>query len=170
MASSTHSAEEAEWIIGRPCGAAYCLACFFEIVRDSLAEGHAFGRTGPSEKTTGRLFLEVDPNAPANQRIADLKLAPRNARGRVEFWSDFFFLKPLDPNRGNRHLLYDVNNRGNKLALYWGSWGISTAYPPVNPDHPAATLTMRPDRTQPAVEIPHARRAPAGGRAPAVGA
>src|SRR5690606_32603046 len=41
-----------------------------------------------------------------------------NARGRVEFWTDFFLLAPKDPRRGNRRLLYDVNNRGNKLAVW----------------------------------------------------
>ena len=35
----------------------------------------------------------------------------------VEFWSDFVLLKPVDPLRGNRRILYDVNNRGDKLAL-----------------------------------------------------
>lgn len=82
-----------------------------------FADGHAFGATGPYEKITGRLYFEVDPDAAANARITDLKLAPRNARGRVEFWSDFFLLKPVDLKRGNRRLVFDVNNRGNKLAL-----------------------------------------------------
>jgi hypothetical protein len=86
--------------------------------RSPFADGHAFGRSGPYEKTVGRLHLEVNPDDPANARITDLNLAPRNARGRVEFWSDFFLLAPADPRRGNRRLLYDVNNRGNKLALW----------------------------------------------------
>lgn len=113
---------------GRICGLALtlltCLPGRAEVVRVKIdqrvpfADGHAFDRTGPYEKITGRLFLEVDPNDPANARIADLKLAPRNTRGRVEFWSDFFLLKPQDPKRGNGHLLYEVNNRGNKLALW----------------------------------------------------
>lgn len=86
--------------------------------RGPFAEGHAFGRTGPYERIVGRLHCEVAPDDPANARIADLGLAPRNARGRVEFWSDFFLLAPADPRRGNGRLLYDVNNRGNKLALW----------------------------------------------------
>lgn len=85
--------------------------------REPFASGKSFGSTGPYERLFGKLFLEVDPLAPANGRVVDLKLAPRNARGRVEFWTDFFLLKPVDPNRGNRRLFYDVNNRGNKLAL-----------------------------------------------------
>jgi len=85
--------------------------------REPFAGGQSFGSSGPYERLSGRLFLEVDPEHAANGRIVDVRLAPRNSRGRVEFWSDFFLLKPVDAARGNRRLLYDVNNRGNKLAL-----------------------------------------------------
>lgn len=85
--------------------------------REPFAGGQNFGTAGPYERVAGRMFLEVDPAHPANERVADLKLAPRNTRGKVEFWSDFFLLKPVDATRGNRRLFYDVNNRGNKLAL-----------------------------------------------------
>src|SRR5579872_2848979 len=85
--------------------------------REPFAGGQSFGSTGPYERILGRMFLEVDPDHHANARVVDLKLAPRNARGKVEFWSDFFLLKPIARHSGNRRLLYDVNNRGNKLAL-----------------------------------------------------
>ena len=85
--------------------------------REPLAGGHRFDRTGAYEKIVGRLHLEVDPDAPANDRVVDLKLAPRNARGKVEFWTDFCLLAPADPRQGNRRLIYGVNNRGNKLLL-----------------------------------------------------
>ncbi len=200
--------------------------------REPFADGHSFGRTGPYEKITGKLYLEADPRNPANQRVVDLKLAPRNPQGKVEFRTDFFLLKPLDATRGNRRLFYDVNNRGNKLALRafnnrggnnpttrsdagngflmregytllwcgWNGdvkpgnnrlqidlpiarreedgqtitgtiyaeitvnqktfsqpfyWGNSTPYPAVSLDNRNATLTMRPLRSAPAVEVPH---------------
>ncbi len=85
--------------------------------REPFAAGHAFERSGPYERLSGRLYLEVDPEATANKRIADLKLAPRNERGRVEFWTDFDLLMPADPKRGNGRLIFGVNNRGNKLLL-----------------------------------------------------
>jgi len=85
--------------------------------REPFAGGQSFGSTGPYERLSGRMFFEVDPERAANARVVDLKLAPRNARGKVEFWSDFFLLKPAEPRSGNRRLFYDVNNRGNKLAL-----------------------------------------------------
>jgi hypothetical protein len=89
-----------------------------EVVRrEPFAAGHVFARSGAYEKLTGTLQLEVEPAHVANERVVDLKLAPRNSRGRVEFSTDFCLLTPKDPSRGNRRLLYDVNNRGNKLAL-----------------------------------------------------
>lgn len=86
--------------------------------RMPFAEGHRFEHSGPYEKLMGRMHIEVDPDNPANALICDLKLAPRNARGRVECWTDFFLLKPVDPRRGNGRILYDVSNRGNKLAVW----------------------------------------------------
>jgi hypothetical protein len=74
--------------------------------------------TGPYEVIKGIIYLEVDPGHPANQQIVDLKLAPRNSQGRVEFSTDFELHKPIDADRGNHRLLYFVNNRGNKL----GNW------------------------------------------------
>lgn len=200
--------------------------------RGPFAEGHAFGRSGPYEKLVGRLHFAVRPEDVANAGIADLPLAPRNAGGKVEFWSDFFLLQPAEPRRGNRRLLFDVVNRGNKLALwtfnearsnnpttladggngfllrqgytvlwcgwsgevmpgedrllaglpvarqdgrpitgkiyveicrdepvassplYWTPWALAVPYPPVSLDTRRATLTMRPRRSEPAVEIP----------------
>jgi hypothetical protein len=84
---------------------------------EPFAPGHEFGASGAYERVTGQMRLEVDPLVEANERVVDLRLAPRNEKGRVEFRTDFFLLKPIDPRRGNRRLFYDVNNRGNKLAL-----------------------------------------------------
>jgi hypothetical protein len=81
--------------------------------RKAFADGMAFGSVGPYEKVTGRLHYAVDPASPANARVVDLKLASRDAGGRVAFAGDFVLLKPVDLTRGNHRLLYDVNNRGN---------------------------------------------------------
>jgi hypothetical protein len=90
-----------------------------EIVeRSSFADGKAFGPAGAYERLKGRMFIETDPANKANERISDLQRAPRNARGKVESWTDFFLLKPVDAAKGNGVLLYDVNNRGNMLALW----------------------------------------------------
>jgi hypothetical protein len=86
--------------------------------RSSFADGKAFGPVGAYERIKGRMFMETDPNSEANARISDHKRAPINDRGKVESWTDFFLLKPLDAAKGNGVLLYDVNNRGNMLALW----------------------------------------------------
>lgn len=85
--------------------------------RTPFADGMAFGETGAYEVIKGRLRYSADPNNPANAKIVDLKLAPVNAEGKVEFEGDFLLLKPVDLSKGNRRLLYGVNNRGNILAL-----------------------------------------------------
>jgi hypothetical protein len=85
--------------------------------RARVADGQLFGRSGIYEKITGKIYLEVDPDNRANQLIVDLHLAPRNGRGNVEFSTDFELHKPVDPLRGNRRLIYFVNNRGNKASV-----------------------------------------------------
>jgi len=85
--------------------------------RADLIEGKPFGATGPYEKLAGRIYFEVDPANPANTIITDIDKAPRNARGRVEFSSDFFLIKPKQVERGNGTVLYEVSNRGGKGML-----------------------------------------------------
>ena len=85
--------------------------------RADVAGGKAFGATGPYEKLAGRIYFEVDPSLSPNKIITDIDNAPKNARGRVEFSSDFFLLKPKQIERGNGTLLYEVSNRGGKGML-----------------------------------------------------
>jgi len=89
-----------------------------EILRTEPAFGsQAFGDTGPYEHIFARAHGEVDPADPQNAVIQDLYLAPRNARGMVEYTTDVELLKPADQKLANRLLLFEVNNRGNKLAV-----------------------------------------------------
>ena len=85
--------------------------------RTAVLDGRPFGAAGAYEKIVGVLRLGVDPTHPANQAIADLAAAPRNAAGLVECDADFYVLRPRDSARGNRRLLLDVPNRGRKVAL-----------------------------------------------------
>src|SRR5207253_1159936 len=62
-------------------------------------------------------YLEVDPLDPLNAVIVNLEKAPRNARGLVEFTAPVLILKPLDMARGNRKILYTINNRGNAISI-----------------------------------------------------
>ena len=78
-------------------------------------EGRTFGSVGAYEKLRGKAYGELDPADPRNAVITDLALAPRNARGRVEYSMDIYLLKPVDPGKGNHKLFVEVNNRGGKL-------------------------------------------------------
>ena len=85
--------------------------------RQDFAPGIEFGDAGAYEKLRGRAFFALDPNAAANAPVTDLKLAPRDARGLVEFSAEFLVLRPKVAARGNGTLLYEVNNRGNIAIL-----------------------------------------------------
>src|SRR5262245_47337870 len=85
--------------------------------REVVLNGRAFGAAGPYEKLIGKVDFGVDPNAPRNAMIVDLKLAPRNASSEVEATADFYMLKPVDPARGNGRLFYEIGNRGGKSIL-----------------------------------------------------
>ena len=80
-------------------------------------QGMAFGQVGPYEKLVGRATGEVDPRDPGNALIADIALAPRNAKGQVEYSTDVFILRPVDRSRGNHRIFFEVNNRGRLLSL-----------------------------------------------------
>jgi Alpha/beta hydrolase domain len=87
--------------------------------------GAAFGDVGAYVHLVGRVRGELDPADPANAGIQDISLAPRNARGMVGYSTNIELLKPTDQARGNRVLLFEVNNRGNKLAVANFSEGVS---------------------------------------------
>ena len=87
--------------------------------RTPFADGTAFGDVGPYEKLVGRVDFAVNPDSPAFSSVVDIQHAPRNADGLVEYSTDFFMLKPVDMAKGNRRLVYDVNNRGTKLLVHF---------------------------------------------------
>jgi len=79
--------------------------------------GAEFGVVGAYERLHGITFCELDPKHPLNAGILYLDQAPRNARGFVEYSSEFRILKPLDLACSNGFLLYDVPNRGNQPIM-----------------------------------------------------
>jgi hypothetical protein len=90
----------------------------FEInKRQPLAEGRSFGATGAYEQIDGIAHFGIDPAHPDNRGIADIALAPRDPTGLVRFAADVTILTPRESERGNRRLLLDVPNRGNRLAM-----------------------------------------------------
>ena len=84
---------------------------------EPLADGAPFGAVGAYERVIGTARGEVDPKAAGNKGIALIDKAPLNARGMVEYATDFFVLRPQDPAKGNGRILYEVNNRGRKMLF-----------------------------------------------------
>ncbi len=82
--------------------------------RDAFA-GQSFGPAGPYEVLTGVAHLTIAPGAPANKAIVDLDKSPRDAQGLVHYDVDLQILRPRDPQRARRVMLYEVVNRGMRL-------------------------------------------------------
>ena len=89
-----------------------------EIVRrEPFAGGRRFAGAGAYERIDAVAHYAVDPRHPANAPIVDLDRAEQDRDGRVRFRGDATFLVPKDPGRANRALLFEVPNRGNRLAM-----------------------------------------------------
>jgi hypothetical protein len=85
--------------------------------REPMNNGQAVGAAGPFELIRGKVHGAIDPKDPHNSIIQDLDLAPRNARGQVEYVATFALAKPVDMSKSARVLLYQVVNRGNGQAV-----------------------------------------------------
>jgi len=85
--------------------------------RAVLAEGRAFGGVGPYERLRGRLYFTLDASASENQAITDIRLAPRDAQGRVQFSTDFMMLRPVDGGRANGRLLVEAGGSAGPAML-----------------------------------------------------
>jgi hypothetical protein len=70
--------------------------------------------TGPYERIDGIVRFQVNPAHELNRAIVDLDKAAIEPNGKVSFWADFTILTPVDRNRGNHCLLFEVLNRGRK--------------------------------------------------------
>ena len=90
----------------------------FEITsRVPYAGGRRFGAAGAYEQVDGAAHLAVDPNHPANALICDLKLAPRNGAGLVEFAADFSVVLPVDARLANGRCIVELPNRGRRRVV-----------------------------------------------------
>jgi alpha/beta hydrolase family protein len=89
----------------------------------------SFGSVGQYEQIDGTAYGEIDPRDPLNEVIQDIELAPRNARGKVEYATNISILKPVDESRGNHTMLFEIVNRGNKLDPGFFNVGVTTENP-----------------------------------------
>ncbi len=79
--------------------------------------GRSFGDVGQYERLTGYAIGAVDPADPRNAGIVNIDKAPRNPDGLVEYKVDICILCPVDPEKANGWLFYEVLNRGSKRAV-----------------------------------------------------
>ena len=90
----------------------------FEITsRVPYAGGGRFGAVGAYEQVDGTAHFAVDPIHPANARICDLKLAPRNGAGLVEFAADLSVVLPVDARQANGRCIVELPNRGRRRVV-----------------------------------------------------
>src|SRR6266567_7043597 len=80
-------------------------------------DGATFGAAGQYETLSGQAFGELDPFDPRNVIIQDITLAPRNARGMVEYTATFQLVKPIDMSKASRLMWHDVPNRAGRLTI-----------------------------------------------------
>jgi hypothetical protein len=82
-----------------------------------IFDGQSFGAVGQYERLRGTIKGVLDPKSPLNAGIADIQLAPVNAAGMIEYSANFMIFRPVDPFKGNRKVIYEINNRGNILGF-----------------------------------------------------
>ncbi|CAM3278206.1 Alpha/beta hydrolase domain-containing protein [Sphingomonas antarctica] len=94
------------------------------------ARGQAF-KAGPYEAISGTAWYEIDPQSTDAREITDIKLAPRNARGRVEYQGPFLIIRPKQASSVNGAALFEVANRGtdqsNRILFVADDFDLSDA-------------------------------------------
>jgi Alpha/beta hydrolase domain len=85
-----------------------------EVVRIDVRSRDDFGT---HQRVIARVHYAVDPKLPANQRIADLAFAPKNADGRVEFAGDLLLFLPKRIESARGTVFLEVVNRGRDQSL-----------------------------------------------------
>ena len=122
-------------------------------------EGASFGDAGKYQTLAGRAYGELDPNDPHNAIITDIRLAPRNARGKVEYVASFFLVKPIDMSKSSHLMWHDVPNRGGRVTIPLaernsGDIGLSSGWqgdnsggtaPGANNDYVVVPIAKNPD-------------------------
>lgn len=80
--------------------------------RQPWVGGQAFGEVGAYEVLRGTVRYAIDPGSASAQSITDIRHAPVNAQGLVEYSGPFLIIRPVDPSRGNHTTLVEAANRG----------------------------------------------------------
>lgn len=89
-----------------------------ELHTSPYAGGREFGDAGRYDRIDARLEFAVDPEAPENSGIVDVRRAPRRTDGSVAWSADVVVLAPEDRSRARGTVLVEAVNRGRPLAPY----------------------------------------------------
>src|SRR2546428_90526 len=87
---------------------------------------------GTYERIIGRAFFAVDPALAANGGIADVKFAPKNADGQVEFAGDLLYFRPKAPSKTRGTVFLEIVNRGRDQELGLMSAAVQQNWSPEN--------------------------------------
>jgi Alpha/beta hydrolase domain len=99
------------------------------IDRKPYQDGKVFPGVGTYEVIHGRAWFKLDPGDKANARVVDLKYAPRDGKGQVEFSTEFVLLRPTKAIDST--LIYDAANRGGPITGDFNYAFDATSKPPV---------------------------------------
>jgi len=103
------------------------LVCVLAAPAQAAVTGLTVEKVGPLpggyELLEGHFSGALDPNGKHNAIINDIKLAPKNAAGRVEYTATFAIARPTGAASGV--LVYDVSNRGRGAATALGDGHIN---------------------------------------------
>jgi hypothetical protein len=80
--------------------------------RQPWVSGQSFGQVGAYEVLRGTVHYAIDPRSASARDVADIRFAPVDARGLVEYSGPFVIIRPVDAARGNHTTLIEVANRG----------------------------------------------------------
>ncbi|MCY7312169.1 MAG: hypothetical protein LH491_00710, partial [Pseudoxanthomonas sp.] len=80
--------------------------------RQPWVAGQAFGGAGAYEVLRGTVRYAIDPRSASAKNVTDIRHAPVNALGLVEYSGPFVVIRPVDATRGNQTTLVEVANRG----------------------------------------------------------
>ena len=100
--------------------------------------GYSWPGVGQYEKIVGKAHGEVNPHDRQNRIIVDIGLAPRNARGNVEYSFDFYILKPIDRKGSAHKMMYEPPNRGRKT---WAALARVSVPAGANGNDPGSAIT-----------------------------
>jgi hypothetical protein len=130
--------------------------------------GAAVGTAGSYVQVNGRVFGSIDPKDPLNAIIQDIDLAPKDAKGKVDYISTFEIVMPSDLGLATGLMFYEVSNRGGNAipttaastvpgAIYLQSGWQGDLLAHCTTPYPCTSLTTPFTGTMQVIQVPVAK-------------